>query len=157
MRGLTFGHKPASEIARELERTESAIRSKAVKLQVKSTPSSLRGTDRRWTTDETEYLKNAYGLIPTSAIARELARTEFSIRKQARKLNLKGSRLREHEEYEPWTQQDDEIIRNEFVTTPIKLLSDRLDRTESSIYTRAYKIGVSATKTSQRKATERDA
>ena len=137
------GHTPASEIAQKLDRTEASIRAKAFKLQLKRAPDETRLRRNQWTNAELEYLKNVYGLKPTSTIARELSRTESAVRERARRLKLKSNWLREHDKREPWTQQEDRIVREEFMTTPIALLSEKLNRTETAVHDRASVLGIS--------------
>lgn len=137
-----YGRTPASEIAQKLDRTEASIRAKAFKLQLKRAPEEKGLTRDRWTTAELEYLKSVYGLKPTSTIARELGRTEATVRNRAHRLKLKSNWLRERDKREPWTQQEDRIVREEFMTTPIALLSEKLNRTETAVHDRACVLGI---------------
>lgn len=139
-----YGRRPASSIAHELDRSVKAVFAKADKLQLKSSPDARRGTGRFWSDNEREYLKRAYEHVPTSAIARNLGRSQASVSAQARKIQLRRERIREKDEYEPWNQREDAIVRNEFMSTSIMELSKRLDRTEASIYKRARVLGVNA-------------
>lgn len=110
----------------------------------KDEPIMKTSTRRRWTVDEEKYLEGAYGSKPTSEIARELDRSETSIRIMAHRLGLKGSWNREPEALKMWSPEEDAILRTEFATTSVQLLSKRLNRTETTIYKRAQAIGVRA-------------
>ena len=62
----------------------------------------------------------------------------------AHRLGLKGSWNREPEALKMWSPEEDAMLRTEFATTSVRLLSKRLNRTETTIYKRAQDIGVRA-------------
>lgn len=41
-----------------------------------------------------------------------------------------------------WTDSENEILRSEYLTTPAKLLAQKLNRSRHSIYVRASKLGL---------------
>jgi IS30 family transposase len=41
-----------------------------------------------------------------------------------------------------WTESENEILRNEYLTTPAKLLAKKLNRSRHSIYVQAQKLGL---------------
>jgi hypothetical protein len=77
-----YGHIPTPEIALELDRSENSIRLKANRMNLimeNRGKFRRRGSDKFWTPEEDEYLRNKYPLNSTRDIAKYLGKSQQAI------------------------------------------------------------------------------
>lgn len=89
---------------------------------------------KRWNEKELEYLKENYGKLTATEIAKSLERDENSIYGKARSLGLKTDRL--------WTEEEHNYLLENYSKMSVKNISINMNRSESSIMNRVYAIGI---------------
>jgi len=80
-----YGTMSIKEIARELGRTENAIKNKAKKLGLSKLP--------QWSDEEIKLLVGLYGRLPAEEIAKILGRSKDAVYHKAMRLGLQSYRL----------------------------------------------------------------
>jgi hypothetical protein len=101
-----------------------------------------------WSAPELDYLRRAFGLRPSAAIARRLRRSETSVRARAR-LVFGGRRRRE-----PWQPADDQALRAGFGAVPDADLALALRRSLQDLRARAAQLRAQRTARPWRAADE---
>ncbi|HEX8585023.1 MAG TPA: hypothetical protein VF680_11500 [Allosphingosinicella sp.] len=100
--------EPLDEVAAELERPIKGVRSRALAIGVAGKHAKGRGgfaIEREWTAMEDERIREAYGKVPTAALALELSRPQGGVYQRAWRLGIKhGSR-------EVWSRDEREALR----------------------------------------------
>lgn len=108
---------------------------------------------KRWTTEELEYLKNSWNIVPLSEIIITLNRTEDSITRKARRINIDTRKKEENKLVRNWTDDEDQYLINNYGMIPCKEISENIDRSPTAISKRAKVLKVSNT---LRRWTKRD-
>lgn len=122
-------HSP-EEIAKGLEsRSVASITGKAWELGL---------TEKRaWTAEEDNLIREYYHLgLSWTEIARRLHRSRPGVRLRACALGL------EREGPRPWTEREDECLREHWSKWDVGELAGQLDRTVRAVETRAHKLGL---------------
>jgi len=112
-----------SEIAKELNVTIKAVRSKVSKLD-------LKNKQDKWSNNETEFLRKNYGLnsdMTARQIANELDRSLDSVQNKIKLENLS------YVEQKSFSDKEVEYLKNNYKTKTHKELADELNRNKSSI------------------------
>ena len=122
------------ELAKILNRTEGAIISKANRLGL-----SYITIKKVYSNDELEYIKNNWGIIPVTDIARNLGVSRMMIQLQADKMNLPKLG---NNPYKKWTPEEIEKLNNLASKKSITELAKYFNTTNSAITTVAYKNGI---------------
>ncbi len=142
-----------SDLAGILKRSERAIKSKANKLGLRRRPithagsadreeaialrqrTSKRPTLRPWSEEEVKYLKHAYSTRSPENIAKDLEdRSVASIKGKAWELGLTRRR--------GWTAEEDNLIREYYLSLPWNEIARRLNRSSSGVQRRAHVLGL---------------
>lgn len=119
------------ELAKILNRTEGAIISKANRLGL-----SYITIKKVYSNDELEYIKNNWGIIPVTDIARNLGVSRMMIQLQADKMNLPKLG---NNPYKKWTPEEIEKLNDLASKKSITELAKYFNTTNSAITTVAYK------------------
>ena len=105
---------------------------------------SIRPTSRRWTPEDEEQLRQLWGTMLRSEVARELNRTLEAVSLRARQLGLTKSH-RTHSKKIKWSTKEDQIIRKHYIDWGKKKVAERLGRTEIAVVHRAGQLGATRT------------
>lgn len=133
-----YGTLPTRELAAALGRTAASIHSKALILDL--TKTIVRGPKRPWTTDDERDALANYGRIPISQISRRLNRSPTAVRARAshprwgEKVTRRRGRI--------WLLSEDQVLRSDYGRVPTRSIARVLDRTASSINSRAWVLGL---------------
>ncbi len=91
-----------------------------------------------WTFRELSFVEKHYGSMATVAIAAHLGRTPTSVRSAARSMGcLSGNKT-----YEPWTDEEKEIVRTHYAKGTAHVVALLPNRTRQTIQWMASKLGV---------------
>lgn len=122
------------ELAKILNRTEGAIITKANKMGL-----DYITLKRNYTNEELQYIKDNWGIIPVSDIARNLGVSRIMIQAQADKMNLPKLG---NNPYKKWTEEELTKLRRLSSKKSITELARCFDTTNEAIITVAYKNGI---------------
>lgn len=116
-----------NEIAKVLNRTESAVCTKANKMGLEYITLT-----RKYTNEELEFIKNNWGIIPVSSMARKLKVSRAMVQRQADLMNL--PRLGNNP-YRKWTDESIEKLRKLSKSKTITQLAKYFKTTNDAITT----------------------
>ena len=102
----------------------------------KNDPSSKR----RWTEEETAFLRKHYIKKGRKFVAEALSRTTTCVAGKARTLGLR------REPHKPWTTFEDNYIRRNFESKPARSIARTLARTIHAVHARASTLGLTGEK-----------
>lgn len=122
------------ELAKILNRTEEAIISKANKMGIEYI--TLK---RKYTEEELNYIKDNWGIIPVSDMARALKVSRIMIQTQADQMNL---RKLGNNPYKKWTQDEIDKLQRLSKTKTITELAKYFKTTNNAIITIANRRGI---------------
>lgn len=93
----------------------------------------LKEDDRKpkWTEEEVQFVKHHYPLLPASALAEKLNRSEESIRQKGRTLGIRKKRLIYPQKH--WTDEEKQLLSKLYPITPAKDLVSIFHRTKNAI------------------------
>lgn len=87
---LSYGNTPVSEIARELNRSEQAVRKRASALGYKSRRRRCASPLREWSACEERELIENFHAMSTQELSKKLNRSETAIIRRARALGVEN-------------------------------------------------------------------
>lgn len=119
------------EIAKVLNRGEDAVRTKAYHLDIE-----IITLKRKYTESELLYIKNNWGIIPVTEMARKLKVSRIMIQRQADLMNLPKLG---NNPYRKWDQENIEKLRKLSKTKNIDELAKHFHTTKESICTVAHR------------------
>ena len=122
------------ELAKILNRTEGAITSKARKMGL-----DYITLKKVYKAEELQYIKNNWGMISVSDMARNLGVSQIMIQAQADKMNL--PKLGQNP-YKKWTEENLKKLREFASKKSITELAKYFNTTNEAIITVAYKNGI---------------
>lgn len=122
------------EIAKILNRTEDAIIAKANKIGL-----DYITLKRIYTDEELQYIKDNWGIIPVTDMARNLGVSRIMIQSQADKMNLPKLG---NNPYRKWTEENLEKLRSLSSKKSITELARHFNTTNDAIMTVAHKNGI---------------
>jgi hypothetical protein len=127
-----YGKIPMPELYKMLPKyTDKVIRSMASNLKVSTFEQN------KWTVEEDEFLKRNYRKIGMQKLYKSLPNhTKSSIRSRAHKKGL----TRKHMPSRKWTEDDIQILKDNYETMSVNELSELLNRTLNSIRVKLYKL-----------------
>jgi DNA-directed RNA polymerase specialized sigma24 family protein len=114
------------EIADELDRSYSSVKSKAQKLDIKTRIS--------WTEDKITHLKNSYPEKTDKKIASELGCTEKAVKNKRQELSIVNDHL--------WSDKEEEFIKENWRQISDRKMAEELGRSVNSIRNRRKKLGI---------------
>lgn len=97
---------------------------------------------KRWTQAEEQYLKEAWGKVSLFEIMESLGRTEDSVMRKAKRLNLDISKPEADILKKRWSTEEDNFIIENYKSTDVEAISQQLGRTVSAIRKRASALGL---------------
>lgn len=100
---------------------------------------------KRWTPEELEYLKNNWNLLSLTEIITALDRTEDSITRKARRLNIDTRKKTEDKLVKTWTDEEDQCLINNYGIMSNKEISEIVNRSGTAISKRAKALNISNT------------
>jgi len=124
---------PNKEIATKLKRTLGAVVTKAADLGLRKSE-GIAG--QSWTEKEINFLKKSYEYMTARQIGEKLGRSDHSVRRMASIIQITNNDRRS------WSLKEDDVIRRYFYKTNYPFLAVRLNRTISSVKSRANKLGL---------------
>lgn len=83
------------------------------------------------------YIRDHWGTTSRRKMARYLGVSEATLHRRAMRLGLAGTRR-------PWSEDEDELVRQQFAHWPAETLGRHLGRSPSAVVARAKKLRVSA-------------
>lgn len=122
------------EIAKVLNRTEAAISTKAIKMGL-----DYITTERKYTEEELNYIKDNWGKIPVTDIARKIGVSRIMIQNQADKMLLPKLG---NNPYREWTEERIDKLKKLAKEKSITELAKYFKTTNDAITTVAYKYGI---------------
>lgn len=128
-----WGKISPTQIARALNRSRPGISERAAKMGLKSWR-AIGHTNRSFTKEEDEYIKNNYLLCSVKDMAKKLNRSKTSIYHRAKKLECTRPLKR-------WTRDEDEVLLNPQGRQQSEI-AEILGRCPSEIYARCKKLGL---------------
>ncbi len=146
------GSMPLSQIATLLNRTCPAISQKAKALGLTRTGHPIPRKEINWTPDIDQLITEQYAHTSAREIANQTGLTVFNIKRRVRALGLKkpeptSPRNRANKQsFTPWTTADDQILREQYPTAPIRRLAAQLKRSMAALHQRAYKLHLTKSK-----------
>jgi len=106
--------------------------------QVISSQADLpRRTHQRWTAEEDEHLRAAFGTTRSAEIARQLKRTRAAVAQRALKV-LRLPRKRTRPSGASWDPNSDAFLHSNYGRIPAKEIAASLHRTVSAVHSRAH-------------------
>ena len=133
---LRQNHRTMSfkQIAEQLGRTEAACGTRARLLGLRK--------EKEWSKDEDEFLKQNYRVMTFKEIAEHLGRSKDSCKARS---GILGIRVKKQISHKLWTDEQDEFLRQNYLTMPIKEIAEHLGRSEKACTHRANRIGLRKT------------
>lgn len=141
-----------SAIAKALGVTEQSVKSRAKILKIQASWSSkqerrrlvnkINSMAKRWTVEETEYLKNNYDKVSMEEMIKKIGKTASAINGKIRSLKLQGllnSRQlplnleKKSANRERWTISETKYLKNNINIKPIAEICKELGRGENSV------------------------
>jgi len=101
----------------------------------------MKKTQRRWTEEEDNLLKEFAGILATKEIACQLDRSVFSVKMRAYLLRISLAFARSANQR--WTVKEDALLRGLAGILETKEIMCRLNRSYDSVSSRAYALGIS--------------
>lgn len=98
---------------------------------------------KRWTQSEEQYLKEVWGTVSLFEIMERLDRTEDSVIRKAKRLDLDIGKSEEDMMKKRWSPEEDNFIAENYKKTDVEAISQQLGRTVSAIRKRASALGLS--------------
>lgn len=120
-------------IAKQLNRTVSAVQNKALKLNVSLTDSN------KWNKEEEQFLINNYAQQGPSYCAEKLGRTVKSVTVKAARLNLTKSLIKIE-----WSKQEEEFLLENYAEHGPTYCAEKLNRTYDSVHHKAARLHLQA-------------
>ena len=155
---LRFMFKSPVKETKDIEKTNRKSEEKTIILQDKlKLKDEKSGMDfdpdvkkindyKQWTRSDDEFLKNNHHKKSVEVMARRLGRTRSSIINRMSKLNLKRNRKVDNglsRSGKNWNSEEIEFLKDNYSDVLLGELSKVLKRTEGSIKTKAYELGIS--------------
>lgn len=138
--------KTLLEISKEFpNRTRDAIQSR------KRTLSPSNKLSELWTEEKVERLKSDAPTKTVTQISLDLGIKRGTVYKKMKELDLL---YYNDPKYKPWTEEEDEYIRQKYLLTSFTRIAEKLDRTSGAVIQRATSIGCK--KSSPKKWTKED-
>lgn len=100
----------------------------------------MQNIGKKWGTNEINFLKENYGKLSPLEIAKKLARTYQGVATKAQKLGL--TKRYHFVGRKRWTQEEIITLKKLYQEGDANKLSEMLGRTASSIYAKAYELGL---------------
>lgn len=126
-----YTHHKATELIKKLPgRSADAIKSRAAMLGVKKNINII------WSDEEIKYLECYFNKLPLKTLAIELNRSEDSVRQRIKRgFNMTNKQAT------PWTEEEDAIIRDHYITHKIADIADMLGgRNIATVRWRAHSV-----------------
>lgn len=92
--------------------------------------------NKKWTSEEREYIKNNFGKMKVDDIAKKLKRTTTSVNQQAYLMRKDGRDVGKTHTYKEWTKEEEEKLKELCKTLIPPQIAKILGRTAGSIYTK---------------------
>jgi len=93
-------------------------------------------SEREWVRKEIAILRKLYSTHTYPQIAKELGRTQNSVKNKALELGLPSANIR------PWTKKEDELLRELYATNSVQKIESRLGRNRADVAQRAKKLSI---------------
>lgn len=129
-----WNRKPASVIARELNRSDYAVKVRAAALGLVRTP-------RAWTSEEDAYLIEHGREHKAEDIARQLGRTDVATRQRLRHLGIRWYRPSPSSAF--WTEREIATLRSLYDRLSVRDIATKLGRSEPAVTAKAQSLGLS--------------
>jgi len=92
---------------------------------------------KKWTKQETEYLKTYYGRVPLNTIAAELRRTKQAVISKATRLGIRPRRPARR-----WARSEIVYLRQHYKRMPTQQIAERLNRSANAVRAKARYEGL---------------
>lgn len=129
-----YGSATRAEIAEELGHTEPAVMFRIRKLGVQKL--------QRWSDEEDAILRDGYGVKSVYELAEAIDRPVHGVKIRARLLELRGGSpgARPGQKLPHWTEDEDELLRQEYLTTPPRNLPELASRLGRTVQAMSYRV-----------------
>lgn len=92
--------------------------------------------NKKWTSEEREYIKNNFGKMKVDDIAKKLQRTTSSVNQQVYLMRKSGKNIIKANTCKKWTKEEEEKLKELYKTLIPPQIAKILGRTPGSIYTK---------------------
>ena len=96
---------------------------------------------KEWSKEETQQLEKLFGTIPTEQLAKQLGRSEPSLRCKAYRMGLYLQA-----QYNPWSAEEIKQLKEIFPTTSINDLAKFFGRSVNSVRQKAFRLELKKSK-----------
>ena len=97
--------------------------------------------EKKWSKEETKRFEKLFGTIPVEQLAKQLGRSEPSIRSKAYAMGLNGQI-----QYDPWSVEEIRQLEDMFPTTSTNDLAKFFGRSVNSVRQKAFRLELKKSK-----------
>ena len=98
-------------------------------------------TNKRWSEEEVEFIKENYKQLTVKEIADELKRTPRGVRGKIERLDIDLEPLKRNQKYE-WTEKDIKFIKDNYKILTDEEIAEKIDKSKSAVCRKRLNLGL---------------